>query len=145
VVWLRRITELFGASAFAASATLAAFMAGLGIGGYVGGRWAARVRSPLAWYGWLEIALVPAVVFVELLLAAADPLVTRAYGAGLAPSAKNALRAVLALVVLLPPTMLIGATLPLLAQAIVRSRVWLARPLGTGLEGLACAPSVETR
>lgn len=124
------MTELFGATAFATSATLGGFMAGLGVGGYLGARLVARSRSPLRLYGVLELALVPAVASVPLLLNAADALFTSAYAAGLSTAGLNAMRAALSLAVLLVPTTLMGATLPALAQAVVRTPRAIGRPLG---------------
>jgi spermidine synthase len=145
VLWLRRFSELFGASAFAVSATLAGYMAGLGIGALLGARWSASAHSPLRLYARLELLLVPAALSVDLLLAAAAPLFTRAYEAQLGSGGLNALRAAVALLVLMLPTILMGATLPALAQAVVRSRALLARPLGLlyGLNTLGAALGVS--
>src|SRR5262245_19187515 len=48
---------VFGATAYAVSAVLSAFMAGLALGAHFGGRNAARVGRPLMGYGALEVVV----------------------------------------------------------------------------------------
>src|SRR5215207_3455331 len=55
VLWQRQLGLIFGVSAYATATVLAAFMAGLALGGLLAGRVADRVRSPLVWYGVVEI------------------------------------------------------------------------------------------
>ena len=50
VVWMRMLTLVFGATAFATSAILASFFAGLALGSWYFGRMADRLRNPLALY-----------------------------------------------------------------------------------------------
>jgi spermidine synthase len=130
VLWLRQIALLFGATAFTTGAALASFMAGLSIGGYLGGRIAARHRSPLWLYGCLELGLVLAVSTVGPLLSIADPLFAWLYRTGPHALSLNAARTVVCFLVLLGPTILMGATLPTLAQVVARSPQHLARRLG---------------
>jgi len=130
IVWLRRLALLFGSTAFAASATLGAFLAGLGLGGYLGGRWASGARRPLLLYATLEIGVALGALLVEPLLGASAPLFGALYAAGAPRLLVDAGRVVLSLLVLLAPTTLMGATLPALAQAAVRSERSVAFPLG---------------
>jgi spermidine synthase len=118
VVWLRLLSLVFGVTVYAASTVLAAFMAGLAIGSAAAGRVADRLTSPLRWFGVAEIL----VGVTALLSPIALDLVRDAYVA-LAPAAAHntaALtfaRLVLSALVLLPPTMLMGATLPLVLRS----------------------------
>ena len=57
VVWTRQLELLFGATTYAVSALLTAFMTGLALGSMVGGRFADRVRRPLFAYGMLELGI----------------------------------------------------------------------------------------
>jgi hypothetical protein len=115
-------SQFFGASAFAASA-MPAYMAGLGL---AGSRRALddRVRSPLRLY----VARTAARTCRALRRRAARGRrrVHQRVCGGTGAVGLNALRALLALIVLLPPTILMGAT-PALADAVVRSRTSLAR------------------
>lgn len=117
VAFLKILATIFGATAYAISTVLSAFMAGLALGAFVGGRLASRVQRPLAAYGVAEL-------FVGFVCAATPSLfsVLSAAYVSLAvqfPSsllAVTALRAGLTFLVILLPTTCMGATLPLLAR-----------------------------
>src|SRR5205823_5704187 len=111
---------------FAISTVLAAFMGGLAIGSFVGGRRADTARRPLRIYGFVELG----VGLTALLTPWAFAGLQGAYG-GLsqvvdpvqAPLIAGGVRAVLAFGVLLVPTALMGATLPLAVRGV---RGWRA-------------------
>ena len=113
VAWVRLLGLAFGVTVFAISTVLAAFMGGLAIGSFFGGRRAALTTSPLRTYGLVELG----VGATALLTPWAFRLLQDVY-AGLsqavdAPLLAGAARTALALAVLLVPTALMGATLPL--------------------------------
>jgi spermidine synthase len=121
VGWLRELRLVFGASTAASAAVLAVFMGGLGVGGLLLGRRAASSRRPLVLYAHLELAVAA--------LAAASPLlVDVARWAYVALGGQEALgsigstvaRLVLATIILGPPTVLMGGTLPAAAEAVER-------------------------
>ena len=62
IVWSRQLVLVFGNTTQAVSAILTGFFGGMAIGAAIGGRIADRVRSPLRFYGLLEIALVVVVL-----------------------------------------------------------------------------------
>jgi spermidine synthase len=115
VVWVRLFIHVFGATVLAVSTVLAAFMGGLALGGLWAGRRAARMRNPLRTYGLLEAGLAVYAALVPFLLKAMHPLYEAVYP-GLSGSfaALSAFRFVVSLLILLPPTFLMGATLPVL-------------------------------
>jgi spermidine synthase len=105
-----------GATVLAVSTVLSAFMGGLALGGFVAGRLVRRVRNALLAYGIAEIVLAVFAASVPALLAAVQPLYAALYPR-LAGSfwALSGVRFAVGVLVLLPPTFLLGATLPLLA------------------------------
>jgi len=121
VLWLKELGLLFGSTAYAASTTLAVFFLGLAVGGAVFGRLSPRLRSPLRTYAWLELGITAAAAAYFLLLAIYFRLYGPLYDA-LAdrPAAFNAARMALATLALLPPAALMGGTLPVLGQYLVR-------------------------
>ena len=124
-LWLRLLGLVFGVTVYAASAVLAGFMGGLALGSAFGGRWADRTRRPLLLYGVAEVLVGLSALATPLLLDG----VARAYVAVhplLPPGTLTAARFVLSITVLLAPTMLMGATFPLVVRASLRG----ARPLG---------------
>jgi len=119
VIWMRRVTLVFGASQLAVATVLAAFMAGLALGAYLGGRVADRGARLLRLYGLLELAIAGyALAFpwlVEGLVALYRSLVD-------APEVEFWLSRFLHLLLMglliLPPTAAMGATLPLLVRRV---------------------------
>src|SRR5438874_11125475 len=63
--WLREFRLIFGASTAASAAVLGVFMAGLGFGGIVLGRYSETRANPLAFYGKFELFIA---IFATLLL-----------------------------------------------------------------------------
>jgi spermidine synthase len=116
-LWHRELQLVFGTSTFAISTVLAAFMGGLAVGGFVAGRYADRVKRPLAVYGALEIGIgLYAVVFpyVVQLVTPVYLEVHRAMEPG--PVVFGLIQFLLVGSTLFLPTILMGATLPLLAR-----------------------------
>ncbi len=119
VVWTRQLRLIFGSTTLAASTILVAYMLGLGIGGLIGGRIARRLRNGIGTYGAIEIAIGLVALAVPFLLAALPPL-ARALVLDLGPWGLVLGRFVVALLVLLVPTILMGATLPIVVAAVTR-------------------------
>src|SRR2546426_10176072 len=72
VLWARMLGLVFGATTLAVSAVLAAFMGGLAIGSALAGRFGARAKRPVRWYGVIEIAIGLYALLVPLLFRGID-------------------------------------------------------------------------
>lgn len=123
LLWLRRFTVLFGASAPAASATLSAIFFGFAIGSAMIGARAPRLRKHWRAYGLLEIGIGLAALPVAPLLS----LYGRFYGSlylhfAHAPAVFLAIKTVLAMAAILLPCLLMGGSVPLLSQAFAGAR-----------------------
>ncbi|HEY6331632.1 MAG TPA: fused MFS/spermidine synthase, partial [Blastocatellia bacterium] len=116
VIWVRQLELIFGTTTFAASTVLTAFMAGLAGGSYWFGKRAAAWRNPLKLYGLLEIGIGLYGLAIPHIFPAL-PSIYRPMYAGLHLSFVflTVVRFVLTLAVLIIPTALMGATLPVLA------------------------------
>ncbi|MGQ0720264.1 MAG: fused MFS/spermidine synthase [Candidatus Eiseniibacteriota bacterium] len=114
---MRWFVHELGATVLAVSTVLSAFMGGLALGGFAAGRVVHRVRNPLLAYGIAEIVLAALAACVPALLGSAQSLYAALYPK-LADSfwALSGVRFAVGVLVLLPPTFLLGATLPLLAS-----------------------------
>src|SRR6185503_2349222 len=95
----------------------------LALGSALAGRLASRIRKPLATYGWMEIGIAVYALLVPLLFRLIDHvyvLIWQQFQPGF--FAFSLWRFVLSSLVLLMPTTLMGATLPVLAAALVTSQ-----------------------
>lgn len=131
VVWSQLMIRVMGGTTFAITTVLVAFMGGLGLGSYVGGRLAARVRQPQRLYGAFEIAIGIYALILPFLLDAAIPLYRAVYPIA-APHliSLTLMRFAISGLILAVPTVLMGATLPLLIEYSVRGGRGVGRSAG---------------
>jgi spermidine synthase len=131
IVWLRMLGLVFGVTVHAASAVLTSFMGGLALGSWLGGRIADRSRSPLRAFALVEIGVALSAVAVPALLRAAAALYANVHAhAPDAPLLLTAARLGCAALVLLVPTTLMGASLPLLSRYVAGSAGGVASRIG---------------
>ncbi len=122
-IWSRHLAHVFGASSVAISTTVTIFMAGLGLGAYVAGKVADRIKHPLISYGVVEgivgiwALLVPFMVNPEGWLADVNAYLRNDLGAE--SGGFMIARFLLVLPILIVPTTLMGTSLPLLARHFV--------------------------
>jgi spermidine synthase len=120
VMWLRLLSLVFGVTVYAASTVLAGFMAGLGAGSLVAGRFAARIARPLVAFGIAE-ALVGITAFATPFLLDTLTTVWIAVHPALPKSVAvlTVIRFAFAFLLLIVPTSMMGATLPLVIKSAV--------------------------
>lgn len=134
--WMREFALAFGTSEPAVATVLAAYMAGLAAGAALVERFLDRIERPVIAYAALELGIgASAVVLVPLLLAGSETLLQFAFGGQESPPSSEHAGIALyylgsAFVVLAAPTMLMGATLPLLARYSVRQPEQIGRRIG---------------
>ena len=121
VIWLRQLILIFGSTQFATSTILSTFMGGLALGAFMAGRWLGRDSiRPLWIYGLLEIGIGLYALAVPFLFAGLSPIYRALWNAGASESFTLLSLAKFAgiAVVLLPPTVLMGASLPVLSREV---------------------------
>lgn len=130
-LWFRLSGIVLGNSVWASAVVLAAFMAGLALGsGWISLR-GHRLSSPLAFYAALEVSIGLSGLAIVLLLPHLTGLLLPAWRAlAGSPILMNALRAGVALVLMLVPATAMGATLPLLVRALGGERGTFGSSLG---------------
>jgi spermidine synthase len=121
VVWVRELVLVFGATTFAVSTVLTAFMGGLALGSFYFGRRSEKIARPLRLYGILEIGIGIYGLAVPFIFAAL-PIVYHPFWQWLQLSffAISIIRFIFAALVLILPTALMGATLPVLSSYYAR-------------------------
>ncbi|HKP14009.1 MAG TPA: fused MFS/spermidine synthase, partial [Blastocatellia bacterium] len=132
VVWVRELVLVFGATTFAVSTVLTAFMGGLALGSFYFGRRSESIPHPLRLYGWLEIGIGLYGLAVPFIFAAL-PAVYHPIWRWLQLSffALSLVRFVFAALVLIVPTALMGATLPVLASYYARDAYRIGLRVGS--------------
>ena len=130
VLWTRMLGLVFGHTVFAITTVLAAFMAGLGLGSYLFGRIADRHPHPLRLYGYLEAGIGIYVLLIPLLFSHAESVYIGLHRYfGLSFLAFSLSQFLLIFLILLVPTTLMGATLPVLSRFFVREITRLGRQI----------------
>ena len=120
-LWFRLAGLSLGNSVWSASLVLAAFMGGLALGNGLVARLHRRVLHPIRLYAALEIAIGVGGIAVVLLLPRLPNLLGPALGSLTdLPAMLNAVRLTIAFGILVIPAIAMGATLPVLAQALSR-------------------------
>ncbi|GJG87089.1 hypothetical protein tb265_22700 [Gemmatimonadetes bacterium T265] len=120
-IWTRYLGLFVGHSAYAQLLVLVIFLGGMSLGAHLVGRRSARVREPLVWYAAVELAVgAIAVVFHPLFVAvtngAYDALFPALGGGAVVTAAKWTIAALL----ILPQSVLLGATFPLMSAGALR-------------------------
>lgn len=131
VVWARMLTQIFGNTTHAIATVLSAFMGGLALGSYVLGRLADTGRNAFLIYGLLEGGVGIYGLIVPTLFALTQQAYSRLYGLAEASFTVFSLALfVLCFAVILVPTALMGATLPILSRFSVTQFASLGRRIG---------------
>jgi spermidine synthase len=126
IVWTRLLGLSFGTTTEAVATVLGVFFGGLALGSWLAARALRRVRRPLRVYAALE-------AFVGAFALASLPLLRHLdqgyawLGVPETPAGLALLRVALAALLLLPPTLAMGATLPVVARAVVARDETLGR------------------
>lgn len=159
VLWARMLGLVFGATTLAVSTVLAAFMGGLALGSALAGRWSARIKRPLRTYGLMEAGVALYALLVPFLFTWIDniyALIYQQFHPGF--FVFSVWRFLLSSLMLLVPTTLMGATLPVLSAALLRSPDYKANSItrlytcnlagaigGTLVAGFVLLPSLGVR
>ncbi len=131
VVWTRMLTQIFGNTTYAIATVLSAFMAGLAIGSYLFGQIADRGKNDFLLYGILEAGVGVYGFVVPWIFKMAQNVYGPIFGLNESyPFLFNLVLFFLSFVLLVFPTMLMGATLPVLSRFFVRSFAQFGRRVG---------------
>ncbi|MEQ8819583.1 MAG: fused MFS/spermidine synthase [Sumerlaeia bacterium] len=132
VVWTRQLTTMFGATLYAVATVLTAFMGGLALGSWLFGKKADSLKRPLLFYGGLEVGIAVAGLLFPLALRLTEPILGAFYATGGEGTffVFSLLRFALAGALLLVPTTLMGATLPVMSKAITADFERVGRRVG---------------
>ena len=133
VLWFRQFSEIWGGSSAAMAAVVASFLCGLGVGARIFGPIADRAHSPLLIYAICELAIGLLALVLPYELDLIRPFTSSLYPSfASSPFQFAVVRFTITFAVLGPPTILMGATLPLLVRqfsiagtSLASSAAWL--------------------
>jgi spermidine synthase len=117
VIWTRLLGLVFGNTVFANSTVLTAYMAGLALGSYLSSKYADKIKRALKSYALLEIGIGIYCFFIPFIISLLGNIyipIQRNFDLSFYPL--NLLRFILCFFVLLIPTTLMGATLPIFSR-----------------------------
>ena len=132
VIWVKLFSLVFGNTVFAVSAVLSSFFSGLALGSYLLGHYCDRYRGKyLALYGLIELTIGVYALILPTLI----PLVHFIYfpmirGESMGFYQLSLVRFSIAFLLLIIPSTLMGASLPVLTRYIVYERKTLGTLLG---------------
>ncbi|HEX4966324.1 MAG TPA: fused MFS/spermidine synthase [Thermoanaerobaculia bacterium] len=141
VLWLRKISYLFGSTAFVFSTVLSIFLLGLAVGALWGGKVADRTGRPWRRLGWLQILLGAWVAASLPIFDQGRSLFLAVAPQDLAPLPAALGKLAVVLVCMLAPTVAIGAVFPLAVRLAGREPGRLGSDLSLiyGLDTLGAA------
>ncbi len=117
VVWFKRFSHVWGSSSLAFASVGGSFLFGLGLGAYLIGRRADRLLQPLRWYGICELAIgLLALIIPYEIAALLDASVSLYNSIPEEPLVRFLVQFGITLLVIGPPCVLMGGTLPLLIR-----------------------------
>ena len=131
VVWFQLLQLVIGSSSVSLGVLLGTFMGGMCLGSYLLPRYVDKGHHPLKIYGYLELGIG----LSGLVLLFGMPLINGLYTAIGGPIV---MRAIIAAICLLPPTFMMGATLPAVARwvkATPTGVAWLGYFYGGNIAG----------
>lgn len=134
-VWTQQFSVVFGTTELATATVLAAYMAGLAAGASVAARTLRHASHPLRLYALLELGIAGCALAVPQAIGLAGNLHAALLGGDQLPSAEGAAGALALYVttsfaILILPTAMMGATLPILVRYAVRREVQVGRRAG---------------
>jgi spermidine synthase len=132
VTWTRALSLIFGSTTYALSTMLSTFMAGLAIGGYVGGLLADRQKNLLLLFGLLELGIgIFGLVTIPLINVFSGLYIEIYHSLRLSPSLYFVVQFLLCAGVMLVPTTLMGATFPIVSRKVTAVMDEMGRGVGS--------------
>lgn len=121
-IWSRYLGLFLGHSAYAQVLVLVIFLGGMSCGAALAGRRSERVRHPLLWYAAVELAAGVVGLLFHSLYTSATALAHGVVFPALAdaPSVLLIVKWTIAAALILPQSLLLGATFPLMSAGVVR-------------------------
>lgn len=121
-VWSHYLKLFLGHAAYAQNLVLAIYMGGMAAGAWMAGRWLSGLKSPLLAYALVEVLLGLFGLFFHPLFVHATEFLLDVLLPGVdSTTASELMRWTVAALLILPQTLLLGATFPLMSAGVLRA------------------------
>lgn len=121
-LWARYLSLIFGHTAYANALVLATFMGGLALGSFLLGKLADKASDRLYLYAWVEIGIaVLCIATPNFFGYSKDFYLSVVRGFNLSATSVVILKFLIGAIIMLPPTILMGGTFPILNKFFIRS------------------------
>lgn len=138
VAWIRSLSNVLGSATYAVSTMLSAFMAGLALGGYLGGAAGGRSKNPILLFGIMEAGIGIFGLLTIPAINSVSPIYFLVYDKfHLKPEIFYSLQFVICFLIMAVPTTLMGSTFPVVTRIVSGNRENVS-------EGVGRAYSVNT-
>jgi len=132
VVWTRLLTLVMGNTHYSIATVLTAFMGGLALGSYAGGKVIDRRFNPLTAYAFLEAGIGFYCLLIPSLIDLAFPVFKWVYlNWGDSYTQASMIRFFICVAILIVPATFMGATLPVLSKFVSREEAHIGKDVGT--------------
>ncbi|MFH1777089.1 MAG: fused MFS/spermidine synthase [Candidatus Omnitrophota bacterium] len=122
IVWAKYLTLILGNTAYAHTLVLATFMTGLTLGSFLLGKFADRVKNRLSFFAWVEIGIALFCVFTpNLFVFSRNIYLAAAKNLSQFPVLIVITKFIISALIMLPPTILMGGTLPILSRFMIKA------------------------
>lgn len=130
VIWIKQFGLIFGTTVYAVSAVISIFMLGLGLGAYLFGKLADKIRKPILFYGLLELGIaIYGFLFPKIFLLA-EKIVIMFYQFSFINNYELLVKIILTFLFLIIPTILMGGTFPLLSKYFINKKKIIGFKIG---------------
>ncbi len=122
IVWTRLLLYTFGNTTYSVVAVLAAFMAGLGLGGYLFGKYSHKFTNPLKVFGLIELGIGIVALLTPVLFLTVNNLYLWILNSNLVASDTTLVlvKFIATCIAILPATTLMGGTFPIVLSSCLR-------------------------
>jgi spermidine synthase len=119
-IWTRYLGLFVGHSAYAQIIVLVIFLGGMSLGAHVAGKYSSRIKSPLLWYAAIEFVVGVLALGFDNTFNGATAFAYDSLFPSLSGVALTMVKWALAGTLILPQSVLLGATFPLMSAGVIR-------------------------
>ena len=131
VTWIRPLSLVFGNTTYAVSTIIASFIFGLGMGSWIAGKYTDRIKNPFKYFGFTQIGIGFYGILLLGIFGILPGLYLDIYHATWPQQELfTFIQIIISMALLLVPTALMGATLPLLLKTYSQDLLSIGKDVG---------------